>query len=232
MKRISTLTFIALFSLGLNGQSLLPTKYGIKAGINIANVSSTTNILTSEKGDPTKNIETSALIGFSGGFYMEIPLTDKWYLNPELVYSQKGSSFKYDYSHPYNTNNIQDYSTSNNLSLTYIELNPTFSYKINYSISLNSGPSFGFLISKAYEYKQDPINQHSLTDGEFNEETIDLGLNCGLSYYINESLLISSKIYTGFLKAGGISRPIDIKWNENSHTLKNNTFSFSVAYLF
>ena len=225
MKRISILTFIALFALGLNGQSLLPTKYGIKAGINIANINSTPN-------EGIANIDNSTLIGLSAGFYMEIPLTDKWYLNPELLYSQKGSSFKYNYTQDYNNNNRQEYSTSNSLSLTYLELNPNFSYKINYKMSLNAGPSFGFLISKSYEYKQDPINQHSLTDGEFKEESIDVGINYGCSYYLGEDFLISLMGYTGFLKTGEINSPIDIKDEKTSHTIKNNTLVLSLAYLF
>ena len=225
MKKITTLTFITLISLALNAQSLLPIKYGIKAGANVANIKSNAR-------EGIANIDNSTLIGLSGGFYMEIPLTDKWYLNPELVYSQKGSSFEYDYTQDYNTNNRQEYSTNNNLSLTYLKLNPTFSYKINYKISLNAGPSFGFLISKAYEYTQDPTNQHSLTDGEFKEETIDVGLNYGWSYYISEDFLISLMGYTGLLKTGEINSPIDIKEEKTSYTIKNDAFVFSLAYLF
>lgn len=225
MKKITTLTFITLISLNLNAQSLLPIKYGIKAGANITNINSTAR-------EGIANIDNSALIGLSGGFYMEIPLTDKWYLNPELVYSQNGSSFKYDYTQDYNTNNRQEYSTNNNLNLTYLKLNPTFSYKINYKTSLNAGPSFGFLISNAYEYKQDPTNQHSLTDGEFEEETIDVGLSYGWSYYISEDFLISLMGYTGLIKTGEINSPIDIQEEKTSYTIKNDAFVFSLAYLF
>ena len=82
MKKITTLLFFALLSLGLNAQSLLPIKYGIKVGTNIANISSTQN-------DGASPIDNSAQIGVAGGFYMEIPLNDKWYLNPELITHKK-----------------------------------------------------------------------------------------------------------------------------------------------
>ncbi|MEC7864163.1 MAG: outer membrane beta-barrel protein, partial [Bacteroidota bacterium] len=81
MKKITILTLIALLSLGLNAQSLLPIKYGLKVGANLANITSIPN-------DGVENIESSVLIGVAGGFYMEIPLNDRWYINPEIIYAQ------------------------------------------------------------------------------------------------------------------------------------------------
>ena len=225
MKRLILHILIIFSTIGLNAQSLLPIKYGLKAGLNIANIASTPS-------EGVKNLESSSKIAISGGFYMEIPLTDKWYINPELVYSQKGASFEYDYIQDYNINNRQKYSTTNNLSISYIELNPNISYRASHKVSLNLGPSISFLMSPNYSYAQDPTNQNSLSDGELNEETLDVGLNCGLSYYINDHLLIESKVYSGFLKMGEVSRPIDLKKDEASHTIKNSAFVFSFAYLF
>ena len=229
MKKSILITLITLLSIGLNAQSLLPIKYGIKAGVNIANIISTPI-------DGVKNITTSSKIGITGGFYMEIALNDKWYINPELMYSQKGASFDYDYTQDYNTNKRTKYSTTNDLSLAYIELNPTISYKASYKVSLNIGPSVAFLMSSNYLYTQEPTNQHTLSDGEFKEEAIDLGLNFGVSYYINENLLIDSKLYTGFINIGEISRPIDLNEdptpNLPAYTLKNRAIALSLAYLF
>jgi len=227
MKKITLLTFIIFISFGVSAQSLLPTKYGIKVGANIANISSTPN-------QGVKNIDNSPLIGVAGGFYMEIALNDKWYINPELVYAQKGASFDYDYTQDYNINNRQEYSTTSDLSIAYIELNPTISYKASHKVSLNLGPSVAFLISSNYSYTQDPTNQHTLSDGEFHKESLDIGLNFGFSYYINENLLIDSKFYAGFINIGEISRPIDLKEDPPTpaYTLKNRATVLSLAYLF
>ena len=227
MKKITLFTLIAFISFGVSAQSLLPTKYGIKVGANIANISSTPN-------EGVKNIDNSPLIGVAGGFYMEIALNDKWYINPELVYAQKGGSFDYDYTQDYNINNRQEYSTTSDLSIAYIELNPTISYKASHKVSLNLGPSVAFLISSNYSYTQDPTNQHTLSDGEFHKESLDIGLNFGFSYYINENLLIDSKFYAGFINIGEISRPIDLKEDPPTpaYTLKNRATVLSLAYLF
>jgi long-subunit fatty acid transport protein len=146
MKKITLLTIIALLSFGANAQSLLPTKYGIKVGINISNVTSTAN-------EGVKNIETSPILAIAGGLYMEIALNDKWYINPELLYVQKGASFNYNYMHKWDSissndvNNLDEYATTNSLNLAYVELNPTISYKVSDKLALNFGPSVSFLIS-------------------------------------------------------------------------------------
>ena len=195
MKKSILLSLITLLTIGLNAQSLIPTKYGIKLGVNIANIISTPI-------DGVKNIRPSSKIGITGGFYMEIALNDKWYINPELLYSQEGASFNYNYIHDYNTNSRDEYTTTNDLSLSCVKLNPTVSYKASDKLSLNLGPSVAFLMSSNYLYTQNPTNQHTLSDGEFNEESLDVGLNFGISYYINENLLIDSKLYTGFMNIG------------------------------
>ena len=229
MKKSILITLITLLTIGLNAQSLIPIKYGIKAGVNIANIISTPI-------DGVKNITTSSKIGITGGFYMEIALNDKWYINPELLYSQEGASFNYDYTHDYNTNNRDKYTTTNDLSISYVKLNPTVSYKASNKVSLNLGPSLAFLMSSNYLYTQNPTNQHTLSDGILDEESLDVGLNFGISYYINENLLIDSKLYTGFMNIGEISRPIDLKEdptpNLPAYTFKNRAIVLSLAYLF
>jgi len=227
MKEISLITFLVCLTITANSQSLIPTKFGIKAGLNY----STLSISTVNGVKPAVN---SSQIGISAGACIHIPLSDKWYINPELVYSQKGASFNYDYTQDYNTNNRQEYSTTSNLSIAYIELNPTISYKANHKVSLNLGPSLAFLMSGNYSYKQDPTNQHTLSSGEFNEESLDIGLNFGFSYYINENLLIDSKFCAGLINIGEISRPIDLKEDPPTpaYTLKNRAIVLSLAYLF
>ena len=75
MRKIKLLILLTILSFGLSAQSLLPIKYGVKVGINIANITSTPN-------EGVENIDNSALIGIAGGFYMEIALNERWYINP------------------------------------------------------------------------------------------------------------------------------------------------------
>ena len=242
MKKITLLTIVALLSFGANAQSLLPTKYGIKVGLNIANVTSTPN-------EGVKNIETTPLLGVAGGFYMEIALNDKWYINPELLYVQKGASFNYDYKHKWdsislnNVNNLDEYATTNSLKLAYVELNPTISYKASDKLALNFGPSVSFLISEDYTFTEKiigdspPLNSVEPTPGTYESEDLDVGLNLGLSYYITESFLVDAKVNTGFMKVGTVKKITSIEEHGNekkeyNFELNNRAIVLSFAYLF
>ena len=244
MKKITLLTIVALLSFGANAQSLLPTKYGIKVGLNIANVTSTPN-------EGVKNIETTPLLGVAAGFYMEIALNDKWYINPELLYVQKGASFNYDYNHKWdsislnNVNNLDEYATTNSLKLAYVELNPTISYKASDKLALNFGPSVSFLISEDYTFTEkiiednSPLNAGAVlpTPGTYEAEDLDVGLNLGLSYYITESFLVDAKVNTGFMKVGSVNRITSIEEHGNekkeyNFELNNRAIVLSFAYLF
>jgi len=234
MKKIILLTLI-ISSIGVNAQSLLPIKYGIKVGANITNISSTPN-------EGVKNIDHTALIGVAGGFYMEIAINDKWYINPEVVYAQKGASFDYDFTHDYDVNQRDEHNTTNKLKLAYIELNPTISYKASYKLALNFGPSLSFLITPDYLPNETNTSEMAglheiLEESIYTEESLDIGLNIGLSYYLSDNFLIDAKVNTGFMMIGEVSQQTHTGTTADevrSHVfeLKNRGIIFSLAYLF
>jgi len=242
MKKLASILVLAFFTIAVSAQSLIPIKYGIKVGTNISNIISTPN-------EGVTNIETSSQIGISGGFYMEIALNEKWYINPELMYVQKGASFDYDYKHKWDSiltndvNNLDEYTTKNSLNLAYIVLNPTVSYKASDKLALNFGPSVSFLISENYTYNEEivgensPLNAVEPIPGTYISENLDIGLNLGLSYYITESFLVDAKVNTGFMKAGTVNKITSIEKHENEKKeyifdLKNKGVIFSIVYLF
>jgi len=240
MKKIASILALAFLTIATSAQSLIPIKYGIKVGANISNIISTSN-------EGVKNIESSALIGIAGGFYMEIALNDKWYINPELIYSQKGASFTYEYTHEYEVNQSDVHNTSHELKLAYIELNPTISYKATDKLALNFGPSVSFILTPDYTIltdkgQNDNLSSHSeLLEGVYTEETIDVGVNLGISYYLTENFLIDSRVNSSLIKAGTISKltntgivngTITNSTEMNIYEIKNIIISFSIAYLF
>lgn len=234
MKKITLLTSLVLLTTALSAQSLLPTKYGIKVGLNMANVNSTTS-------EGIKNIKNTASFGVAGGFYMEIALNDTWYINPELLYCQKGANFDYDFTHDYAINQRDEHSTTNKLKLGYVELNPTISYRASQKVALNFGPSLSYLIQSDYvsnETSTGTSETHELLEESiYTENTIDIALNLGVSYYINEDFLIDTKIATGFMSIGDITQQTytgseENQAEEHKFSLKNRGILFSVAYLF
>ena len=240
MKKIASILALVFLTTASSAQSLIPIKYGIKVGTNISNIISTSN-------EGVKNIENSALIGIAGGFYMEIALNDKWYVNPELIYSQKGASFTYEYTHNYDVNQSDVHNTSHELKLAYVELNPTISYKATDKLALNFGPSISFILTPDYAIltdkgQNDNLDTHpDLLEGIYTEETIDVGVNLGISYYLTENFLIDSRVNTSLMKAGTISKltntgivngKLTNSPKMNIYEIKNSVISFSIAYLF
>jgi len=238
MKKIVSILSIAFLTIATSAQSLIPIKYGIKVGANISNIISTPN-------EGVKNIESSTLIGVAGGFYMEIALNEKWYLNPELIFSQKGASFTYEYTHNYDPNQSDVHNTSHELKLAYVELNPTISYKANDKLALNFGPSVSVILNPDYSIlidEGDNLNTHSeLLEGTYTEENIDVGLNLGISYYLTDNFLIDSRVNSSIMKVGTISKLTNSGFVNgtltntpeiNIYEIKNSVISFSIAYLF
>ena len=237
MKKIASILAITFLTTTICAQSLIPIKYGFKVGANISNINSTAN-------EGVNNIETSSQIGIAGGFYMEIALNDKWYIKPELVYSQKGAYFTYEYTHDYDNNNRDLHNTSHVLKLAYIELNPIISYKAHDKLSLNFGPAISFILTPDYVIltdKGENENHSELPDGTYLEETFDVGLNLGISYYLTDNLLINSRVNSSLMKSGTVSKLTNSGLvNEtltnspeiNIYEIKNIIISFSIAYMF
>ena len=240
MKKIAAILAFAFITITVSAQSLIPMKFGVKFGTNISSIISTPN-------EGVNNIESSAINGLSGGFYMEIAINDKWYVNPELIYSQKGASFTYEYTHDYDVNQSDVHKTSHELKLAYIELNPTISYKATDKLSLNFGPSVSFILSPDYiiltdKGQNDNLNSHpELPDGTYKEETIDLGINLGINYYLSDKILINSNVNTSLIKAGAISKLTNTglvngsstnNLEYNTYEIRNSVISFSIGYLF
>src|SRR5687768_2381617 len=77
MKKI-TLSIIAVLAFGFtNAQE---TKFGVKAGVNFANLS----------GDDVFG-DNSTKIGFNVGGFAEIKLSEKFAIQPEILYSTQGT---------------------------------------------------------------------------------------------------------------------------------------------
>jgi len=231
MKKISLITLLAFLTIATSAQSLIPTKFGIKVGLNFSSLS----ISSIEGVQPTVN---SSQIGIAAGVYMHIPLSEKWFINPEVLYSQKGASFDYYFTHDYPVNKRAEYATTNQLTLSYVELNPIFSFKASDKLALNFGPSASYLISEDYTITsaknsgEDAIGVNILLDGFYESTSLDIGLNLGLSYFITDNFLIDAIISTGFMEAGTVTQPNETGDSYPAYTVKNRAAVFSLSYLF
>ena len=179
-------------------------------------------------------------IKVAAGFIVHIPFSDEWFIKPEVLYSQKGASFNYAFTHDYELNQRDKYKTTNQVTLSYVELNPTISYKATDKLALNFGPSVSFLIGEEYVYTEDPSSDitnptNILTDGLVETASFDVGLNIGISYFFTEHFFVDSRVYTGFIEVASATQPYEEIIDNNpdpAYVLKNSAIVLSLAYLF
>ncbi|PHS07965.1 MAG: hypothetical protein COA88_07585 [Kordia sp.] len=122
--------------------------FGAKAGLNMANL----------VGDVEDN---SMLIGAHVGGMVEISFSDKFAVQPELLFSIQGT---------------KDDDASFNLN--YINVPVMAKYFVTEEISIEAGPQVGLLMSAKYDGE----------DANDGLSTIDFGLNFGAGYKMESGL--------------------------------------------
>ncbi|MGB1042223.1 MAG: porin family protein [Tenacibaculum sp.] len=109
MKKV--LLFITVTVLVLSNVNAQKIKFGIKGGINFSEINS-------------ESINKTT--GFNLGFISEIPISEKFYFQPELLYSDQGGS---------------------SINLNYLNLPLMGKYYLTKEFSIEAGPQVGYLLS-------------------------------------------------------------------------------------
>jgi opacity protein-like surface antigen len=205
MKKI-ILTAVAVLVFGfVNAQK---AEFGIKGGLNVANQSYSGEVSPSP----------SSIIGFHIGGFVEVKVSDKFSIQPELLYSTQGSEFDMTV----NNNGIY-YDTKNTFKLAYINIPVMFKYYAAEKFSLQAGPQIGFLTSSKME--TEVIGQSVTQDVKDLFETVDFGLNIGAGYDFTK------KVSAGIRYNFGLANVAKIDDGSNDK-IKNNVFSVSLGYKF
>jgi long-subunit fatty acid transport protein len=150
-KIILTAAAVFVFSFA-NAQD---TKFGVKGGLSMSS--------TSEEG-------ASSLLAFHLGGFAEFKISDKFAVQPELLYSAQGAKF-----------------TGGNLNLNYINIPVMAKYYVADAFSIEAGPQIGFLMSA----KSDG------TDIKDACNSTDFGLNLGAGYNLNETMSLGLRYNMG-----------------------------------
>ena len=144
MKKI-ILTAAAVFAFSFaNAQDM---KFGVKGGLNSSTLSG---------ADGAKSI-----IGVNLGGFVEFKVSDKFSVQPELLYSMQGAKFE-----------------TGTLNMNYINIPVMAKYAVADKFNLQAGPQIGFLMSAKYDS----------VDVKDQMKSLDFGVNLGAGYDFTENL--------------------------------------------
>ncbi|MEK8180936.1 porin family protein [Flavobacterium buctense] len=208
-KLMRKIIMAAIVLFGLNSIEA-QVKYGLKGGLNIANL----NI--DEAGFP----KTSAITSFHLGGFAEIMLNKKVAFQPELIYSAQGA--KFDFLFDDGSGNLYD--TENTFKLSYVNIPLMIKYYPQSKFFLEAGPQVGFLTSA--KLKVEVVGFGSDTQGAnqlFKE--IDFGFNLGAGYNISKNAMVNVRYNLG------LSNIAETESGDTT-TINNRVFSLSVGYIF
>jgi len=167
-------------------------KIGLKGGLNVSNF----------MGDLEDNaIRTSIHIGVVSEFI----ISDKFSIQPELLYSGQGFS----------NQNPAGFSRG---KFDYINLPVLAKYYLVKNLSLETGPQIGFLISAK--------NKTNDSNDEIEDQkTLDFSLNLGLGYELNNGVFFQARYNHGITNINDSPSSDSIKYT-------NSVYQFSVGILF
>lgn len=155
--------------------------FGVKTGLNLSSIS--------DDGKADNKMKT----GFNGGIFANVALTDKFSIQPEVLYNTMGAK---------STLNLDadkepsDYKTK----LGYLYIPIMFQYNIAPHLYIEAGPEFSFLMNASSEYTSGTkYNNFNLGTNDF--KTFNFGMGVGVGYWIIPRLAVNARYSTSFTNA-------------------------------
>ena len=168
MKRI-ILVAVVLLAASVDMQAQL-VKFGIKAGLNYANQTGSDITINSD------NYNTDAITSYHAGLVAEIKVTDGFSVQPELLYSTQGATYK---------NAAEEFKNE----LGYLSIPVLAKFHLNKTVSLDLGPQASFLLSER--------NNVNFKDAE----TFEFGVAGGLGFNITKNFFLQGRYVLGLTEA-------------------------------
>lgn len=162
--------FVILIALLFFNSSYGQVRFGLKAGGNVANIDGFDN--------------HKMKLGISVGPALQVNLAELFFMQPELLYSIKG------------TRSSLTQNNSETLNLNYINLPVLFGYRVSKSFSVKLGPEIGHLLSAKSKFDGSSTDvSDSFKDFDFGGDlalafafkklSVDLRYNYGFNHLIH-----------------------------------------------
>jgi hypothetical protein len=201
MKKLMLFAAVAVFGFA-NVQAQGEIQFGVKAGVNFAKLT----------GDAVEDADGRT--GFHIGGVVEIPVSEKFSVQPELVYSQQGLQSKYDFDGT---------SVEEKLKLDYINIPVMAKFYVSDGFAIEAGPQFGFKMNAKYEVEG---GGESFEEDAENVSGFDLGIGAGVSYKMDTGLFFQARYMFGLSNVNGDEEE---GFDDN---LTNSVLGLSIGFMF
>lgn len=179
--------------------------YGVKAGLNMATMDFEANIV----GD------IGSVTGFYAGAFVNMNLTDRLAVQPELLFSGQG----YEYVDP--EEGVDEVTKGHN---TYLNLPIMLRYPVIDQLHLEAGPQIGFLMSSKSTLKSPSGDETE--DTKHLYKSTDVGFNIGAGFHLPAGFAVELRYTLGL---GNIGDEEELQ-EEGIESIKNRVLSFGLAY--
>jgi opacity protein-like surface antigen len=208
MKKLVIIAAIAVF--GITSANAQEVRIGAKGGVNLATL-----------GGDVENADHRT--AFHLGGLVEIPLSERFAIQPEILYSAQGAEYEDSGSFagvPY------DYTVTTKLD--YIQVPVMAKVYLVEGLALEAGPQVAFLVNDKYEYDGDLGPFGDSGEGDLNENdlsSIDVSIGAGASYRLPMGLFFGARYNFGL---GNVNDGAD----KDDYKIHNNVLQVSVGYSF
>lgn len=197
-------------NIGYNSYQSSNKNFGFKGGFNFSNI----------HGDDVEDTKSKA--GFIAGLFYEIPRTEQFSIQPEILFSMKGWKRKYTFYGYDENNNYVETNTEYSQNLNYLEIPVLGIIKLdkfnNIIPALYFGPCFGFNVSSTYRIEGNPSRDNSTDTGSIEGITVfEFSIIPGMMLEINEQFVFDCRYTIGLTEI-------------NEWEIKNSVLSFMIGY--
>ena len=203
---------------GLNAQSMESLQIGARAGYNYSTL----------RGDTAKDFDTKGVSGFNVGLFVEVPVNERFSIQPEVIYSTQGAKWEH--------NAAGLASASTELKTQYINVPVLAKFYVADGFSIQAGPQIGFLTGATTEYSGNILGVGGSTKDENfdkNMGKVDFGAVVGAGYKLPMGFTVDARYAFGFTnvmdKDNKDASSLSVSDNND---FKNGVFSVGVGYQF
>ncbi len=217
VKKIFLTVLLAVVSIGVNAQDTVEkksTRFGFKGGLNLS------NFIGDELYNNYEGI-TKSRIGYHIGTVLDIAISEKFALQPEVIYSTQGAN--YETSEPIIVGSSYIEKIEENIKLDYVTIPFMAKFYALKGLSIEAGTHIAFLVSSKKDVKGTGlfgITSNKTMDIKKEVNSFDLGLNFGLGYELDMGVFFQGRYSFGI---------VDV-FDDKDDYQRNSVFQFSVGY--